>query len=405
MHQSEPQYHKNFFPSMADQRIESSLITKIALIVTLISIFLIPWGNAIFDGFTRLFGIAGFGLAAIGMLLDGTHRQYSFFHLFILMFGCWITLSLMWSPLQEKGIDDTITFIQLVFLAFLFTFLLDTKDKKYLAYQSYVLGVFVASLIIVYNFINGIESAYYGRYGIVNYEVDGLAISLAFAIPMAAFLATQYKSKLIKAINVVSIPVSIFAIFLTATRTAAIAAMVALVYWLYTQRKADIKIKVLLFVLIVGSIFGGLAVAPKASVDRIFSSSKSISSGTLNYRTVIWGASIKQWQKTPIVGSGVGGLIYVLNESYVLFSSAHNTFIQVLTEMGIVGLLLYLLILLSIVYYILKSPEDKVFLLFLLLVSLTTQLTMNTLYDKETWFLLTMLAIHAYSRYDKHAKL
>lgn len=376
---------------------DTSVIRKIALVMVLMYVFLIPWGNAVWDGFIRVFGMGSLGLAALVVVTHGTHRQYSFFHLFLVMFGSWVMLTLLWSPDVSAGKESAFTIIQLVFISFVISLLIDTKDKMRLAYQSYVFGTCVGSGIIFYNYINGIESEYWARYSIENYEPDGVGIMIALAVPMAAYLTTQYKSVILKILNSIAIPICMYAIFLNATRTASIVAMFGIAYWLFTHRKASLRIKAILLAFFVSSVVGVLAFAPTASVDRIFSSSKEISSGTLNGRTVIWNASFEQWEKAPIVGTGIGSIQEVLSGSHVEFNSAHNAYIQVLLELGVIGLLLYSLLLLSIAYYLQKTPaNDKVFLISLLLLALVSQITMNTLYDKEMWFALTMLAIHGH---------
>ena len=147
----------------------------------------------------------------------------------------------------------------------------------------------------------------------------------------------------------------------------------------------------------VASLVAAVSLAPKESIDRMMSSGQSISSGTLNNRTVIWGASLDQWKKSPIMGNGIGSLRYVINANHVEYGSAHSTYIQILTENGIIGILLYLLIILTIVYYSLTAPfSDMLFLMALLFTILVSQITQHTHFHKETWFALTMLAIHAY---------
>ncbi len=379
------------------QMVDTSIIRKIALVMVLLYIFLIPWGNAVWDGFIRIFGMGSLGLATLVVVTHGTHRKYSFFHLFLIMFGSWVLLTLLWSPDISSGKESASTIIQLVFISLVISLLIDTRDRIRLAYQSYVFGTCIGSSIIFYNYMHGIESEYWARYSIKNYEPDGVGIMIAIAVPMAAYLTTQYKSVIFRMLNSIAIPVCMFAIFLNATRTASIVAMFGITYWLFTHRKASLKIKAMLLTFFVSSIIGVLAFAPVTSVDRIFSSSKSISSGTLNGRTVIWSASFQQWEKSPIVGAGIGSIEQMLSGSHVEYNSAHNTYIQILIELGIIGLLLYLLILLSIGYYLQKtSANDKAFLTSLLLLALVSQITMNTSYDKEMWFVLTMLAIHSH---------
>jgi len=380
----------------ADHVADTSIIKKLALLVVLLYIFLIPWGNVVWDGFIRVFGIGSLALAALVFVTHGTHKRYNFFHLFILIFGCWVMLTLMWTPDVVAGQESSSTILQLVAISFVITLLIDTKDRMRMAYQAYVFGACVGSGVVFYNYTHGIEVVW-ARYGMRNYGPDGVGIIIALAVPMAAYLTTQYKNVLFRVINSVAIPLCMFGIFLNATRTASIVAMFGIAYWLFTHRKASFRIKALLITFFISSIIGVLVFAPTSSVERIFSSGKSMSSGTLNGRTVIWSASFAQWEKSPIAGTGIGSIQQVLSHSHVEFSSAHNTYIHILTELGLIGIALYLFMIFSIVYYLLKaSINDQVFLFSFLLVITVSQLTMNTLYDKEMWFALTILAIHAY---------
>ena len=389
--------HISHPPQENHPKIESSLIVKLALFLSLFFIFSIPWGNAIWDGLTRIFGMVAFGAAGLALITHGTHTRYSIFHLLIALFGVWLIISLMWTPDLVRGEFLLTTTIQLLVITFLMTYILDTKFKMLLMYQSYIFGNLVGSGIIIYNFLNGIESIYYQRYAIPTLDIDGQSIMLTLAIPMAAYLTTQFKSKIVKVINIFAIPIIIFAVFLTGTRTASIVAIIGVMYWLFTYRNSSMRIKTTFLILFLVSLVAVFSFAPQKSLNRIFSSGESITSGTLNNRTVIWGASIEQWKQAPIIGNGIGSLAYVLNTKHVEYDSAHNTYIHILTENGIIGLSIYLMMIISIIYYAAHTPfSEKAFLISLLMVILVSQLTQHTHFHKETWFVLTMLAIHSH---------
>jgi len=374
------------------------LIHKIATIAVLSFIFLIPWGDGVWDGLPRIFGILAFGFSLLLFITKGTHRNYSFYHLFVILFGSWVILSVVWSSDLASGIEMSKRMFQIILLPILFTLVLVSKNNQLMAYQSYVIGDLVASSIILYNYLNGIGSPYYNRYTITNIETDLMSIILALAIPMAAYLATKHQKKWLKILNIVAIPIIIFAIFLTGTRTGSIVALIGVAYWLFTQRKASLKIKTVMIFVFILSIIAIFSFAPKASVDRIFSTGKSIKTGTLNSRTMLWDASITQWKNSPVLGTGLGSIHYVLTKRHLNYDGVHNTYLHLLTENGIIGLTLYLLIILSVLYYILQTPlDEKVFLLSLLMVILVSQIALHTQIQKETWFALTMLAIHAHS--------
>ncbi len=374
------------------------LITTGSLFMSLFFIFSIPWGNAVWDGLSRIFGLLAFGAVGLAFISGGTRGKFTFFHLAIALLGVWFILSLIWTPDFERGKELLITTLQLMLLTLLVTINIDNRKKNLLLfYHSYVLGNLVGSGIIIYNFLNGIESIYYQRYAIPTLDIDGQSIMLTLAMPMAAYLTTQYKNKLIKITYIIVIPTIVFAVFLTGTRTASIVGIIGILYWLITYRNASFRIKTTFFILFITSMIAAVSLAPKESLDRILSSGQSISSGTLNNRTVIWGASIEQWKLSPIIGNGVGSLEYVLNTKHVEYDSAHSTYIHLLTENGLIGLGLYLLMILSIIYYGLKSPNsDMLFIMALLTTILVSQITQHTHFHKETWFALTVLAVHAY---------
>ncbi|HEV2463834.1 MAG TPA: O-antigen ligase family protein [Acidobacteriaceae bacterium] len=75
---------------------------------------------------------------------------------------------------------------------------------------------------------------------------------------------------------------------------------------------------------------------------------------TLSGRTIVWTAAIRQWQQHPWLGlgGGVGGkivLAHINSYSFEILSSLHNGFMELLTGLGVVGVLLgvYLLLLVT----------------------------------------------------------
>lgn len=384
---------------------DHGLIYKISLYSLLAFIFTIPWADGVFDGLARIFGLLSIGMASFYLVTSGTHKNYSYFHIAVVFLWGWIILSVAWTPNLESGLIMAPRLFQLMFLPFLLTLILNNRISHIMAYQSYVLGNIIGSSIILYNYLNGIESPYFGRYTIQNIETDTMSIILALSIPMAAFLTSVLKNKWMKIMNTLFIPFIVFAIFLTGTRTGSIVAIIGILYWLSTHKKANIKIKFTIFVIIILSAFAVMNLAPKASVDRVFSAGKSIQSGNLNYRTVIWSASLSQWKASPIIGTGLGGLGNVLSREHVNYAEAHNTHLQLLVENGIIGVLFYILLELSILLLILKVPPtpEKTFLLALFFSLIVSQLTLHTHLQKETWVAFTMLVIHSLSLSKNHS--
>ena len=375
-----------------------NIINKIAFLLTCIFIFLIPWGDSIYDGLPAIFGIFSFAFTGLSIIAYGSHRNYTIYHLMVVLLWVWSVLTLMWTLDFEAGTEVAKTAIQIMLLPFLFTLIIDSNKRILIAYQIFVFGSLLGSCLIISNYINGIQSPYYNRYGLANIETDILGIMLALSLPMAAYLNGAINNKWMKVFNIICVPIILYAIFLTGTRTATLVSVIGILYWLFSQRKASAKIKASVFIAFVLAIAALVTLAPKASLDRAFSSGKSISSGTLNYRTVIWDASIQSWKETPLVGTGLGGLRTALSKSHVNYAGAHSVYVEVLTETGVIGMLLYLLLLFSIVNLIFRTPfSEMIFLLSLFLIVTISQIAQHSHYQKETWFALTMIVLHASS--------
>lgn len=395
----ETQFHQSNYPEGINQNQSEGFINRVALFATLFFVFSIPWGNAVWDGLSRIIGLFAFGTASLAFITGGSRAKFSIFHLIVALLAAWFILSLIWSPDFDRAEFLLNTLLQLMLLTVLVTFNMgDSKKNIRLGYHSYVLGNLVGSGIIIYNYLNGIESIYYQRYAIPVLDIDGQSIMLTLAIPMAAYLTTQYKNIGVKSFYILVIPTIVFAVFLTGTRTAAIVGVIGILYWLMTYRNSSFRVKSAFFIIFVVSMITTVSLAPKESVDRILSSGKSISSGTLNDRTVIWGVALEQWKQSPMIGNGIGSLQYVISIKHVEYSAAHSAYVHILTENGLIGLALYLLMMITIIYYSLSAPfSELLFLMALLLTLLVSQITQHTHFHKETWFALTMLALHSHA--------
>jgi len=86
-------------------------------------------------------------------------------------------------------------------------------------------------------------------------------------------------------------------------------------------------------------------------------------------RMGIWEASFESVLKHPLLGVGVGNYAVVLNEDVSAAkkgASAHNLYLDIASEMGLLGLVAFLLIFLEILRYAFKRIKVRPFMLFFL---------------------------------------
>jgi O-antigen ligase len=194
---------------------------------------------------------------------------------------------------------------------------------------------------------------------------------------------------LAKLLNISYIPVAIFTIILTGSRTSLVA---ILPFGIYVALSPQIKFnrKVLVFVGLVVSALILLPFVPPEILARLGTIGASIASHDLDGRVRLWGEAIALLAKHPILGIG-GGTLYT-----TIGAAAHNTFVSVAAETGFVGFALFLSTLGLAVYLAMGLPGGKsgVWLAILSTWAIGV-LSLSWEFRKETWLFLTFVMIES----------
>ncbi|MFA6185343.1 MAG: O-antigen ligase family protein [Candidatus Shapirobacteria bacterium] len=99
-------------------------------------------------------------------------------------------------------------------------------------------------------------------------------------------------------------------------------------------------------------------------------SSKILITSSGNIRKIVWKGAIDLWKKFPIFGTGVETFAYsyywtrpvehnLTSEWDFLYNKAHNEYINYLATTGAVGFLTYCFVIISVLFFSLKSPLSK----------------------------------------------
>ena len=188
-----------------------------------------------------------------------------------------------------------------------------------------------------------------------------LASYLGIMFFMTLYLAREAKTILVRRVWWGVTGLSLIVIFLTQTRGAIVAGAVSLViflvWWAFTTSEKKYKKYAIvgLCVVAVLGIFGyayrdALRSFPIPAVARI--ASISLNDPTTKTRLFIWGNSLSAFTEHPILGYGMENFEYVYNQFYdpqvtteEWFDRSHNVYIDQLIHHGVVGFVLYLVIL------------------------------------------------------------
>ncbi len=371
---------------------------KITYLLCLFLIFLVPWEDSIsttgVGSLARLMGlvVAAFWLATL--LMDGKFRKPQLFHALVLLFFLWNFISMFWSLNTENTLQRIKTYSQIFILILIYWEMFRKPEELNAGLQAYVLGAYVLVASTIYNFLVGnVAVKYEGRYSASGVNAVDVALILTLGLPIAArlfFAARDGKqAPLLKALNLLYMPLSVFAVILTGSRTSLITAIPFGIYILGAQQiKFDRKIFILAVLFI--SILVFLPFIPSSILDRLGSIGTSIGEGDLGGRMNLWWRAIVVLAKHPIVGIGSGAVVSSIG------SAVHNTFISVATETGFIGSILFLSILGVAIYQAVHLPKELSGLWLAILMTWSIGvLSLSWEFRKLTWIVLSFVIIES----------
>jgi O-antigen ligase len=321
-------------------------------------VFSIPWENAVqLGGLGRGSRFLGFALALVwagSVLLRRRLRDPDGFHKAYFMFVAWSGLTFYWSIDAGSSTTGFLTYAQLLLMVYIIWDLCDTETAIENVLQAYVLGAYIASFSIIIEFLTAPAAKYpeHERLHGVGNEVDGIALIVAIAVPAAWYLAAspthQQGSPGRRLLNFAYVPVGLFAVVVTGTRGATLALLPAAIFIFWSLRHARPWHRVAAVGTLAAAIVVLVVYAPRGPLARIETATTATElgseGGALSGRWSIWVESSHAFLRRPILGAGLdahrAAVTEGLNEVRTFKISekeAHNTYISVLVETGIVG--------------------------------------------------------------------
>jgi O-antigen ligase len=368
---------------------------KITFWLSLVLIFIVPWEDMVtinaVGSLTRLIGLVVAGFWFITILSEGRFRKPHVFHAFALLFFLWNAVSYVWSIDIDRTIARIITYGQ-IFLLLLIVWEFFRKPGDLLSgLQAYVLGSYVCIGGSIYNYLHGIVAEKYEmRFSATGVNAVDLALLLLLAIPLAWRLyldAGRKKHRILTIINLFYIPLAVFAILLTGSRTSLFAIIPALIFILWPNR-LDIGRYIFISIFLVFSLLVIRTLLPAGTIERLASLSTSISSADIGGRVVLWQRALTVFQAHPILGSGGGTIASAIG------ALAHQTYLSILSETGLVGTLIFaciLAIVLNQAARLLKGYSDLWFSVFF--VWAIGVLSLSWEFTKATWIIFSFIII------------
>jgi O-antigen ligase len=332
---------------------EFSGLGKLAFASLWLLVFAIPWEDAItiphFGTSVRLVGMVTIALGVLSVIEKGTVRFPAQGLLMMALFVLSAAASYLWSLYPEGTLTQTITYIQLLTLVWLIWELCpQAREQKWLM-QAYVLGTFVSGTDTIYKFLYHQESAYQ-RYAGAGMDANDLGLMMALSIPVSYYLLIQTKGPMAWVYRL-QLALAGTVILLTASRGATLACLVAVAIVPWTQTRLTTRQRIAVLLTLVMLISGVLFFVPPTSWERLSTVPREFAHGTLTGRTIIWKAGWQLFREHPYLGIGSNAfrplVSRVMAEPIRLDDGnspappAHNTFLSILVEQGVLGFALF----------------------------------------------------------------
>jgi len=131
---------------------------------------------------------------------------------------------------------------------------------------------------------------------------------------------------------------------------------------------------------------------PATSWTRIATIPQEVSSGTLNDRTVIWGAGLELFRAHAFFGVGAGAFRTGVSHYLVHGIVAHNSFLSILVEQGVVGFGIFAALVISLGFAVKGMPPwpQKLWMV-MLAVWLIAASDLTWEMRKTTWYVFGVL--------------
>ena len=321
------------------------------------------------------------------------NKQTYLFALFFL----WTFLSSFWAMNPVWSIRKFLFFITIIPVYFLTIYLIDSRDRLNKILKYFILGGFIASIIGVLQFFSQFIFSLDKMYNFWAYNVSmflygqnfgsvviqnqswfvniggkdffraislfpdphtfALYLGLVTPLSIGFFLYNNKKNKVLFSVQLFFM---LFAVLLTFSRGAYVGFLVSslfisIFYFKYFKLNLRVNKKAL------ASIFSGLVIVLFLLMNSVFGerlmSSFSLSDVSNTGRIQIWSISGSVFLDNPFFGVGLGNLPIFFDPTASVKSpiNAHNTFLDISSELGLLGLVLFF----GFLYFVFKNLKYR----------------------------------------------
>ncbi len=369
------------------------LLLALVASLPLESVYAVPGSGSL----TKLVGLLT-GLAwVLTVMRRGGFRAPHPLHVVALLFVLWNALSILWTIDGSATQTRVLTYAQLFVLLLVVWDCVGTHTAVRQVLLADLLGCYAAALMMVGGYVlNGSGAEVHGRVTVGNFNPNDAGVILALGLPVACYLVATWQGpgrRSVVLLGATYLPLALFAVLGTGSRAGLVAVVPAV--W-YAGRLLGRSRPALALVTFVG--LGALAVAavpllPAGAVLRLWETGNDLMRGNLNDRQDVWAEAVRIIGEHPVVGIGAGAF---RTAATGVNKVGHNFVLALLAEIGVVGLVLFLAIIVVGARSLRAAPKALRELWLTILVAWTfAALLHNWEYRKLTWLVFALMPVCA----------
>ena len=343
---------------------------RISTVFLFMYFLLAPFEDSLNFGFgTILKFIGGFYVifAILEMFLYNITFKIRVFHIAAILLIIISYLSYFWARVPSLVIDRNTAYLLLIsFFVLSSLHGLNNKEKNYLEKTVIISGVMLTAVLL---FIKGVSID--GRF-ILNEGDDPNALAALLILPTFVTLNSILKSDKYKILYIIVFLFITAGLLATGSRGALFSTGFILIWYTLDvlNRKGKISSKLLTILLVSMCIGLFIVLIPNSLYSRYFDSNIFENELLSPYsRTSIWKTVINSIiPSMPLLGYGSGNAYLIVGEYLGKPMSSHNLLFDILLQYGYLGIVVFLIFLLSITSFLIKNKrKDLIYIFFAIL--------------------------------------
>jgi len=383
-------------------RHSGNLLNRIAFVWVWVYFFSVPFEYSIvlrepLESYARVTGVLSLLAGVAVVAIEGRARRWEPVHWITLLYLSLISISLLWDRAPGKEAEHALReYYQVVPVLFLSWQFARDVERRTLLIVGYLTGGILSSLLMMREAFVLHEALYSTfRYSVGEWNPNELAIVFAVGLPLSVYLAIDRSvcaSRRQVVIAWLYLPLASTALLLTGSRTGLVTGAVGLMGIPFSLSKASGAGRYGLASIFALLLLIGVTMIPPGTWEILMTVGSQVSSGDLDERAKIWRFGWHAFWDSPLFGSGVGSFRWASGSLY----NAHSTYLEVLVEQGMTGLLLILLVIEVSFAQLKRVAASSRFAGGLLLLTWATAATVGHLAERRvTWVVFSLAALFA----------